>query len=153
MKTIIRATIKWLDNQQEEEVIFKVGDVEEDTDDDVFYYLDSWEHIHSLMEEGIEDFVVQGIVEVEHEVKSYSNIYICGRGLVSISAGHIKSADESIGGVCIEFSDLEDPKETGTNVLGYQGSNFTHVRFESLEALEVLQKAVDRCREILTINK
>ena len=54
------ATIKWLDNGNIEDVIIKVGDVEED-DDDIFFYLESEEEIESFKKEGTNDFVIINI--------------------------------------------------------------------------------------------
>lgn len=54
------ATIKWLDNGNIEDVIIKVGDVEED-DDDIFFYLDSESEIDDFRKEGHHDFVIINI--------------------------------------------------------------------------------------------
>jgi hypothetical protein len=54
------ATIKWLDNGNIEDVIIKVGDIEED-DDDIFFYLESEEEIDDFRKEGHHDFVIINI--------------------------------------------------------------------------------------------
>jgi hypothetical protein len=51
------ATIKWLDNGNIEDVIIKVGDIEED-DDDIFFYLESEEEIEHYKQEGVHDWVI-----------------------------------------------------------------------------------------------
>lgn len=54
------ATIKWLDNGNIEDVIIKVGDIEED-DDDIFFYLESEEEIDDFKKEGHHDWVIINI--------------------------------------------------------------------------------------------
>ena len=54
------ATIKWLDNGNIEDVIIKVGDIEED-DDDIFFYMESEEEIDDFRNEGHHDFVIINI--------------------------------------------------------------------------------------------
>lgn len=57
------ATIKWLDNGTiQEDMIFKVGDIEDD-DDNIFFYLQSEDEINSLKTEGIEDFIIISYTE------------------------------------------------------------------------------------------
>lgn len=51
------ATIKWLDNQEIQDVIIKVGDVDEN-DDDIFFYFDSEQEIEEFKTEGVNDFVI-----------------------------------------------------------------------------------------------
>lgn len=51
------ATIKWLDNQEMQDVTIKVGDVEEN-DDDIFFYFDSEKEIEEFKKEGVHDFVI-----------------------------------------------------------------------------------------------
>lgn len=51
------ATIKWLDNGNIEDVIIKVGDIEED-DDDIFFYLESESEIDDFRKEGHHDWVI-----------------------------------------------------------------------------------------------
>lgn len=58
--TRYEATIKWLDNGNIEDVIIKVGDIEED-DDDIFFYLESEEEIDDFRKEGHHDFVIINI--------------------------------------------------------------------------------------------
>ena len=54
------ATIKWLDNGNIEDVIIKVGDIEED-DDDIFFYLESESEIDDFRKEGHNDWVIINI--------------------------------------------------------------------------------------------
>ena len=51
------ATIKWLDNQEIQDVTIKVGDVDEN-DDDIFFYFDSEQEIEEFKTEGVNDFVI-----------------------------------------------------------------------------------------------
>lgn len=54
------ATIKWLDNGNIEDVIIKVGDIEED-DDDIFFYVYSESEIDDFRKEGVHDWVIINI--------------------------------------------------------------------------------------------
>ena len=59
-----RATIKWLDNQEiVEDMILKIGDIEED-DDDIFFYLEDEKEIESFKKEGSHEWV---IINIEKE--------------------------------------------------------------------------------------
>tara|TARA_R110002167_G_scaffold72606_1_gene203958 strand:+ start:191 stop:772 length:582 start_codon:yes stop_codon:yes gene_type:complete len=52
------ATIKWLDTKEiEYDVIFKIGDIEED-DDQIFYYLEDESEIEDYKKEGVADFII-----------------------------------------------------------------------------------------------
>jgi len=51
------ATIKWLDNQEIQDVTIKVGDVDEN-DDDIFFYFDSEQEMNDYKKEGINDFII-----------------------------------------------------------------------------------------------
>ncbi len=51
------ATIKWLDSQEMQDVIIKVGDVDEN-DDNIFFYFDSENEIEEFKIEGVNDFVI-----------------------------------------------------------------------------------------------
>jgi hypothetical protein len=51
------ATIKWLDSQEMQDVIIKVGDVDEN-DDNIFFYFDSENEIEEFKTEGVNDFVI-----------------------------------------------------------------------------------------------
>lgn len=55
---IVEARIKWVDTQDEQEVLFKVGGLNEDEDDNIFYYVDSKENLVALTKSGVEDFVI-----------------------------------------------------------------------------------------------
>ena len=58
------ATIKWLDNQEiVDDMIFKIGDIEED-DDEIFFYLEDEKEIESFKKEGSHEWV---IINIEKE--------------------------------------------------------------------------------------
>ena len=58
-----RATIKWLDNQEiVDDMILKIGDIEED-DDDIFFYLENEKEIESFKKEGSHEWVIINIEE------------------------------------------------------------------------------------------
>lgn len=62
MSKYYNATIRWLDNGNiQDDMIIKVGDVEED-DYDIFFYLDHEDEIEDFKKEGVHDWV---ILEVE----------------------------------------------------------------------------------------
>ena len=55
------ATIKWLDNQEiQDDMIFKIGDIDED-DDDVFFYLEDESEIDDFKKEGVNEFIILNI--------------------------------------------------------------------------------------------
>ena len=55
------ATIKWLDNQEiQDAMIFKIGDIDED-DDDVFFYLEDESEIDEFKKEGVNEFIILNI--------------------------------------------------------------------------------------------
>ena len=55
------ATIKWLDNQNiQDDMIFKIGDIDED-DDDVFFYLEDESEIDEFKKEGAHEFIILNI--------------------------------------------------------------------------------------------
>ena len=59
-----RATIKWLDTQEiVDDMILKIGDIEED-DDDIFFYLEDEKEIESFKKEGSHEWV---IINIEKE--------------------------------------------------------------------------------------
>jgi len=52
------ATIKWLDNGNiQDDMILKIGDIEDD-DDDIFFYLDSERELEEFKKEGSHDWVI-----------------------------------------------------------------------------------------------
>ena len=56
------ATIKWLDNGNvQDDMILKIGDIEED-DDDIFFYLDSERELEAFKKEGTHDWVILDVV-------------------------------------------------------------------------------------------
>lgn len=150
-KTTIEARIKWLDTKEEQEVLFKVGDPGED-DEDIFYYVDSKGDMVDLMEEGNEDFVVIEILKVHSLISREENIYICGRGEIAIAAGSVRTKDDER--VCgrIEISRLGSPRPIGSNSMLEDSFHHTSIIFENLESLDIIQKAVDTCREVLAKN-
>lgn len=57
------ATIKWLDNGDiQNDMILKIGDIEEE-DDDVFFYLDSEREIDEFKREGIHDWIILDVIK------------------------------------------------------------------------------------------
>ena len=55
------ATIKWLDNGNiQDDMIFKIGDIEDD-DDDIFFYLYDENEIEQLKKEGEHEWVILSI--------------------------------------------------------------------------------------------
>ena len=59
------ATIKWLDNQEiVDDMILKVGDIEED-DDDIFFYLEDEKEIESFKKEGSHEWVIINIEKLD----------------------------------------------------------------------------------------
>lgn len=57
------ATIKWLDNGNiQDDMILKIGDIEED-DDDIFFYLDSERELEAFKKEGVHDWVILDVVK------------------------------------------------------------------------------------------
>jgi hypothetical protein len=55
------ATIKWLDNQNiQDDMIFKIGDIDED-DDDIFFYLKDESEIDEFKKEGVNEFIILNI--------------------------------------------------------------------------------------------
>ena len=59
------ADIKWLDNGNiQDDVVIKIGDVEDD-DDDIFFYLDSEDEIEDFKKEGVHDWVILDIIEYD----------------------------------------------------------------------------------------
>ena len=58
------ATIKWLDNGDiQDDMILKVGDIEED-DDEIFFYLEDEKEIECFKKEGAHEWV---IINIEKE--------------------------------------------------------------------------------------
>ena len=58
------ATIKWLDKQEiVDDMILKIGDIEED-DDEIFFYLEDEKEIESFKKEGSHEWV---IINIEKE--------------------------------------------------------------------------------------
>ena len=56
---LFKADIKWLDTQEVcEGVLMKVGDINEENDDNIFFYLESEDEIDSFKEEGVHEFIV-----------------------------------------------------------------------------------------------
>lgn len=52
------ATIKWLDDGNiQDDMILKIGDIEDD-DDDIFFYLDSERELEEFKKEGSHDWII-----------------------------------------------------------------------------------------------
>jgi len=59
------STIKWLDNENvQDNMILKIGDIEDD-DDDIFFYLESEDELKEYMLEGHHEWI---ILNVEKEI-------------------------------------------------------------------------------------
>jgi len=57
------ATIQWLDNGNiQKNMLFKVGDIIEEEDDQIFFYLQSEKEIVEFKKEGSHDFIILDIV-------------------------------------------------------------------------------------------
>tara|TARA_R110000772_G_scaffold186690_3_gene297864 strand:+ start:49 stop:237 length:189 start_codon:yes stop_codon:yes gene_type:complete len=57
------ATIEWLDNGDiQDDMILKIGDIEDD-DDDIFFYLNSEREIEEFKKEGVHDWKILDIVQ------------------------------------------------------------------------------------------
>jgi len=60
------STIKWLDNENvQDDMILKIGDIEDD-DDDIFFYLESEDELKQYMLEGHHEWI---ILNVKKEIK------------------------------------------------------------------------------------
>ena len=57
------ATIKWLDNGNiQDDMVLKIGDIEED-DDDIFFSLDSERELEEVQKEGSHDWIILDVVK------------------------------------------------------------------------------------------
>lgn len=57
------ATIKWLDNGDiQDDMILKIGDIEEE-DDDIFFYLDSERELEEFKKEGVHEWIILDVVK------------------------------------------------------------------------------------------
>ena len=57
------ATIKWLDNGDiQDDMILKIGDIEDD-DDDIFFYLDSEKELEEFKKEGVHEWIILNVVK------------------------------------------------------------------------------------------
>lgn len=57
------AKIKWLDNGNiQDNMILKIGDIEED-DDDIFFYLDSERELEEFKKEFSQDWVILDVIK------------------------------------------------------------------------------------------
>jgi hypothetical protein len=63
MAKYFSATIRWGDGEVCEGYIFKMGDVVESEDDNIFFYIQKESDMEAFMEEGVEDCVVLGYSE------------------------------------------------------------------------------------------
>jgi len=61
------ATIKWLDNGNiQDDMVLKIGDIEDD-DDDIFFYLDSEKELEDFKKEGDNEWVILDVVKERME--------------------------------------------------------------------------------------
>jgi hypothetical protein len=61
------ATIKWLDNGYiQDDMILKVGEIEEE-DDEIFFYLEDEKEIESFKKEGSHEWVIINIEKESYE--------------------------------------------------------------------------------------
>ena len=59
--------IEFLDTHEEYDVVIKLtSEIDEDEDDNIFYYCDSLNDLQSLTVEGAEDFVIREIYSYEY---------------------------------------------------------------------------------------
>jgi hypothetical protein len=59
LKEVKRCIIKWNDTEDEEEVLIAMYiDINEDEDDNIFFYCDSQSNFESLFIKGLEDFMI-----------------------------------------------------------------------------------------------
>lgn len=57
------AKIKWLDDESiQDDMVLKIGDIEED-DDEIFFYLDSEREIEELRKEGVHGWIILDLVK------------------------------------------------------------------------------------------
>ena len=57
-------TIKWLDSGDTEDVILKIGDIDEAKDEDVFFYIKSEHDLESFKKEGVHDWIILKTVKI-----------------------------------------------------------------------------------------
>ena len=66
MRNYYNATIKWLDNENiQDDMIIKIGDIEDD-DDDIFFYMDSEREIEEFKKEGSHEWIILDIVKIKN---------------------------------------------------------------------------------------
>lgn len=67
MSNYYNATIKWLDNENiQDDMIIKIGDIEDD-DDDIFFYMDSEREIEEFKKEGSHEWIILDIVKIKNK--------------------------------------------------------------------------------------
>ena len=67
MSNYYNATIKWLDNENiQDDMIIKIGDIEYD-DDDIFFYMDSEREIEEFKKEGSHEWIILDIVKIKNQ--------------------------------------------------------------------------------------
>ena len=67
MRNYYNATIKWLDNENiQDDMIIKIGDIEDD-DDDIFFYMDSEREIEEFKKEGSHEWIILDIVKIKNK--------------------------------------------------------------------------------------
>ena len=67
MSKYFNATIKWLDNGNiQDNMLIKIGDIEDD-DDDIFFYMDSEREIEEFKKEGAHEWIILDIVKIKNK--------------------------------------------------------------------------------------
>ena len=65
------ATIQWHDNKNiQDDMILKIGDIEED-DDQVFFYLDDDSEIEEYKKDGVHEWRIIDICEIQNDTNNY----------------------------------------------------------------------------------
>jgi hypothetical protein len=68
MSKYYNATIQWLDTYEiNDDMIFKIGDIEDD-DDDVFFYLDSEKEIEEFQKQGSHEWRILSINQINNKL-------------------------------------------------------------------------------------
>ena len=55
---LYEVTIQWLDNKSTETVLFSSGDITNNEDDDIFYYIEDEKEFEYFRTEGVNEFIV-----------------------------------------------------------------------------------------------
>lgn len=86
--------------------------------------------------------------------KGYLKIFTIGEGIVNIESGNLifsdkETSEEKIKIPFIDLSLMNERREIGENLLGLDIETTDNIKllFTNVEGLEVLQRAIDYCRE------